>query len=129
MIAVAAGFVVLLLVVGIAVLLSYEILPPPGNAPVVVDQERLTYASTPCVMFNTIDRELVGNRAEIEDPTKEIQLLSYADERKIADVNADPKWKRDTTCNLAVGFDQIVTRWMRLRGYRSRWAEDGHWRW
>jgi hypothetical protein len=27
------------------------------------------------------------------------------------------------------GFDQIVTTWNRLVGYRSRWSDDGNWRW
>ena len=127
--AVAIGFAVLLLVAAAAVLLSYKILPPPDIAPVIADEERSTYASTPCVIANTLDRELVGNRKEIQDPAKSIELLPYANEKSIAVVTSDPRWSRDTACNFATGFDQIVTVWMRLTGYRSRWAEDGHWRW
>ena len=129
LVASAIGAVVLLFVAGAAVLLSYEILPPPGVAPVVADEERATYASTPCVLSNTLDRDLINNRKEIEDPTKALELLPYANEKTIADVTADPRWSRDKACNFAAGFDQIVTVWMRLSGYRSRWAEDGHWRW
>ena len=110
-------------------MLSYKILPPPGNALIIADDERATYASTPCVLFNHLDRELIGNRSEIADQTKPLELLRHANEKKISDVAADPKWKRDKACNYATGFDQIVTTWMRLTGYRSRWSEDGQWRW
>ncbi len=127
LLAVAIGAAALLLVAG--VLLSYEILPPPDVAPVIADEERSTYASTPCVIANTLDRELIGNRKQIEDPDKSIELLPYANEKTIAVVTSDPRWSRDKACNFAAGFDHIVTVWMRLTGYRSRWAEDGHWRW
>ncbi len=127
--AVIIGVFALMAIGAAAVLFSYKIEPPPGIAPVVADEERSTYASTPCVIANTLDRELIGNRKEIEDPDKAIELLPYANEKTIADVTSDPRWSRDKTCNFAAGFDQIVTRWMRLTGYRSRWAEDGHWRW
>lgn len=128
-IASAIGAVVLLIVAAGAILLSYKIMPPPDVAPVIADEERSTYASTPCVIANTLDRELIGNRKEIEDPTKTIELLPYANEKTIAIVKADPRWSRDKACNFAFGFDQMVTVWMRLTGFRSRWADDGHWRW
>lgn len=127
--AIALGAAALLIVATAAVLLSYNIVPPPEIAPVVADEERSTYASTPCVLSNTLDRELIGNRPEADDPAKTLELLPYANEKTIAVVNADPRWSRDKACNYAFGFDQIVTVWMRLTGYRSRWAEDGHWRW
>ena len=117
------------IVAGAAVLFSYKILPPPDIAPVIADEERATYASTPCVIANTLDRELIGNRKEIADPDKTIELLPYANEKTIAAVTSDARWSRDKACNFATGFDQIVTVWMRLTDYRSRWAEDGHWRW
>lgn len=119
----------LALVAATAILLSYRILPPPDNALVIADDERATYASTPCVLFNQLDRELIANRAEIADQTKPLELLRHANEKKMADMKSDPKWQRDSTCNFATGFDQIVTTWMRLTGYRSRWSEDGQWRW
>ena len=112
-----------------AFLLSYRIEPPPDNARVVTDELRLTYASTPCVVFNKLDRELIANRTEVNDPSKPLQLFTYAAEKTIADVKADTKWTRDTACDYVTGFDQIVTRWMRLVGYRSRWGDDGQWRW
>ena len=126
---VAIGFAALMMIAGAAVLLSYKILPPPGIAPVIADEERSTYASTPCVLANTLDRELIGNRKEIADPSKTIELLAYANEKTIAVVTSDPRWSRDKACNFATGFDQIVTVWMRLVGYRTRWADDGQWRW
>ncbi len=128
LVAIISGVIVLALVGVAAILLSYRILPPPDNAMVIVDEERKTYASSPCVLFNHLDRELITNRAEIADQTKPLELQTYANERKISDVN-DGSWARDTACNFAAGFDQIVTTWMQLTGYRSRWAEDGQWRW
>lgn len=112
-----------------ALLLLYTIEQPPDNARVVVDEQRQTYASTPCVLFNKLDRELIANRREISDPSKPLQLLSFANEKTMSEVRADPKWTRDKACNYATGFDQIVTVWMRLVGYRSRWSDDGQWRW
>ncbi len=117
------------LLVAAALLFSYKVGPPPDNARVVADEERMTYASTPCVVYNKLDRELIANRGEIKDPSKALQLLGYASEKSFADVKADPKWSRDATCDYVTGFDQIVTRWMRLAGYRSRWTEEGQWRW
>ncbi len=64
----------------VAVLLSYKILPPPGIAPVIADEERSTYASTACVISNTLDRELIANRAEIEDPDNSPPPSSQAHE-------------------------------------------------
>lgn len=112
-----------------AILFSYKVEPPPDNARVIVDEQRLTYASTPCVVYNKLDRELIVNRTEIRDPSKPLQLFSYANEKTIADIKADKKWTRDTSCDYVTGFDQLVTRWMRLVGYRSRWTDEGQWRW
>ena len=121
--------VLIALVAVAAILLLYTVEPPPDNARVVTDEQRQTYASTPCVIFNKLDRELIANRGEITDPSKPLQLLAFANEKTMRDVRADPKWTRDKACNYATGFDQIVTVWMRLIGYRSRWSDDGHWRW
>ncbi|MBN9584477.1 MAG: hypothetical protein BGN84_13760 [Afipia sp. 62-7] len=112
-----------------AFLLSYKIEPPPDNARVIVDEQMQTYASTPCVIYNKLGRELIANRSEVFDPAKPLQLFTYASEKTIAEVKADKKWSRDPACDYVTGFDQIVTRWMRLVGYRSRWADDGQWRW
>lgn len=117
------------LLAAVAILFSYRIEPPPDNARVVVDEQRLTYASTPCVIYNKLDRELISNRGEVNDPGKPLQLFSYASEKTIAEIKADKKWVRDAACDYVTGFDQIVTRWMRLVGYRSRWTDDGQWRW
>jgi hypothetical protein len=123
------GACLVALLAAAAILLSYKIVPPPDNARVVVDEQRLTYASTPCVVYNKLDRELISNRSEINDPSKPLQLFSYASEKTFGEVKADRKWTRDVTCDYVTGFDQIVTRWMRLVGYRSRWTDEGQWRW
>lgn len=119
----------LFLITAAAVLFSYQVKPPPDYAKVIADGEKFTYASTPCILFNTLDREMIANRPEIGDPKKEIQLLPFANEQTMGDMRADKKWQRDKTCNAAIGYDQIVTVWMRLLGYRSRWDSEGVWRW
>lgn len=126
---VLSSVVLVALIAAAAILMSYRIQTPPDHARVIADEQRLTYASTPCVLFNKLDREVIANRTEISDPSKPLQLFSYASEKTIADVKADKKWSRDTACDYVTGFDQIVTVWMRLIGYRSRWADDGQWRW
>lgn len=126
---VLCSVVLVALIAAAAILMSYRIQTPPDHARVIADEQRLTYASTPCVLFNKLDREVIANRTEISDPSKPLQLFSYASEKTIADVKADKKWSRDTSCDYVTGFDQIVTVWMRLIGYRSRWADDGQWRW
>jgi len=123
------GVVLAALLAAAAILVSYKVEPPPDNARVIADEQRLTYASTPCVVYNKLDRELIANRAEIRDPSKPLQLFSYASEKTIADIKADKKWTRDASCDYVTGFDQLVTRWMRLVGYRSRWTDEGQWRW
>ncbi|EKS34224.1 MAG TPA: hypothetical protein DEA80_14685 [Afipia sp.] len=126
---VLSGVALAALLAAAAFLMSYKVEQPPDNAKVIADDLRMTYASTPCVVFNTLDRELIANRAEISDSSKPLQLYSYASEKTFADVRADAKWKRDKACDYVTGFDQIVTRWMRLVGHRSRWTADGQWRW
>ncbi len=123
------GVLLIVLLGAAAILFSYKIEPPPDNARVVTDDQRLTYASTPCVVYNKLDRELIANRSEMTDPSKPLRLFSYASEKTIADIKADKKWTRDAACDYVTGFDQIVTRWMRLVGYRSRWTDQGQWRW
>jgi hypothetical protein len=127
LIPISAGLVALL--AAAAFFLSYKIAPPPDNARVVADEQMLTYASTPCVIYNKLSRELIANRDEVFDPSKPLQLFTYASEKTIGEVRADKKWTRDAACDYVTGFDQIVTRWMRLFGYRSRWTDDGQWRW
>jgi hypothetical protein len=123
------GVCLVALLAAAAILLSYKIVQPPDNARVIVDEQRRTYASTPCVVYNKLDRDVISNRAEINDPSKPLQLFSYASEKTFGDVKADTKLTRDTSCDYVTGFDQIVTRWMRLVGYRSRWTDEGQWRW
>jgi hypothetical protein len=126
---VLTGLGLAILLAAAAFLLSYTIVPPPDNARVVVDEERHTYASTPCVLYNKLDRELIANRTEASDPSKPLQLLPHVSDKAFGEVRADTALTRDTACDYVTGFDQIVTRWMRLVGYRSRWTEDGQWRW
>jgi len=113
----------------VALLCVYRVEPPPADARVIADNERLTYASTSCVIYGQLERELIANRDAVADPTRSLELQPYANETTIGDVIIRPGWRRDEACNYALGFDQIVTAWNRLRGYRSRWTDSGEWRW
>jgi hypothetical protein len=125
-----AAVVLLFAAIAIAALLNvYRVEPPPEAAPVIADSERRTYASTPCVLFNQLDRDVVESRAAVRDPAAPIELKAFANESTIGELRRQGGWRRDATCNAALGFDQIVPAWRRLVGFRSRWADDGHWRW
>lgn len=125
----AAIVLVVAFIVTLALLFLYSIEPAPENARVLADGERRTYASTPCVIFNKLERELIANRHEVEDPQKPLQLLQFANEVGIGEVRNLKGWRRDEVCNYINGFDQIVTVLDRLLGYRSRWTAEGQWRW
>lgn len=112
-----------------ALLLLYRVEPPPDSAAVVADTERRTFASTPCVIYGRLDRELIANREAAFDPRASLRLLPYAETATIGALRRQGGWRRDPVCNAAAGFDQIVTVWNHLVGSRSRWREDGQWRW
>jgi len=112
-----------------AILCAYRIQPPPERARVIADNEMHTYASTACVIYGKLERELITNRDAVSDPSRELELASYASESTIGEVTGQPGWRRDSACNYVLGFDQIVTVWNHLFGYRSRWSETGDWRW
>lgn len=125
-----AGLVILFAAIAVlALLLVYRIEPPPDDARVIADNERQTYASTACVIYGRLERELINNRTDVTDPNRDLELKPFASESTIGDVAHQPGWRRDQVCNYAMGFDQIVTAWSRLVGYRSRWSENGEWRW
>lgn len=125
----AAIVLVVAFIVTVALLFVYNIEAAPENARVLADGERRTYASTPCVIFNKLERELIANRHEINDPQKPLQLHQYANEVGIGEVRNLKGWRRDQACNYINGYDQIVTVLDRLLGYRSRWTPEGQWRW
>ncbi|MDR3467017.1 MAG: hypothetical protein P4M07_13835 [Xanthobacteraceae bacterium] len=125
-----APFVVLFAVIAVAaLLLVYRIEPPPEDALVIADNEMHTYASTSCVIHGKLERELITNREAVADPSRDLELEPYASESTIGALSRQPGWRRDSTCNYVLGFDQIVTVWNNLFGYRSRWSGTGEWRW
>lgn len=125
-----APFVVLFAVIAVtATLLIYRIEPPPENALVIADNELHTYASTACVIHGKLERELISNREAVADPSQDLELEPYASESTIGALSRQTGWRRDSACNYVLGFDQIVTVWNNLFGYRSRWSETGEWRW
>ena len=124
-----AVIVLFALIAILALLLVYRVEPPPDGAHVIADGEKHTYASTSCVIYGQLERELIANRTAIADPSQPLELLPYASETTIGDVRRQNGWRRDSACNYVAGFDQIVTAWNRLVGFRSRWSDDGEWRW
>ena len=126
----AAGVVAVFTAVAVLALMSiYRVEPPPVDARVIADREKHTYASTSCVIYGRLEHELIANRDAVADPTRSLQLLPYASESTIGEVTGLTGWRRDTVCNDAIGFDQIVSSWNRLFDIRSRWTTDGEWRW
>jgi hypothetical protein len=126
----SAAVIILFAVIAIvAVMFVYRLAPPPQNARVIADNENRTYASTSCVIYGRTERELITNREAVADPSRDLELQPYATETTIGAVRQQPGWRRDSVCNYVLGFDQIVTAWNRLLGYRSRWSDDGEWRW
>lgn len=113
----------------LALMFVYRVDPPPDDARVIADTERHTYASTSCVIYGRLERELIANRAAVSDPSQSLQLLPFAIESTVGEVARFGRWRRDAMCNAAAGFDQIVTAWHRLLGFRSRWTDEGEWRW
>ena len=127
---IAASIVlVVAFICALALMFTYTIEPPPENARVLADGEMRVYASTPCVIFNKLERELISNRSEIDDPNRPLQLKPYANEVGIGEVRSLRGWRRDTACTYFNGYDQIVTVVDRMFGYRSRWTDEGQWRW
>jgi hypothetical protein len=124
--AIAALFVAIAIV---AALMLYRVEPPPDGARVLADTERRTYASMSCVYYGQLERELIANRQAVANPDEVLLLLSHANETTIGELRRQGGWRRDSACNYVFGFDQIVTTWNRLVGYRSRWSDDGNWRW
>ena len=125
----AAFFVLFAAIAIVAVMFVYRVEPPPEDARVIADNETQTYASTSCVIYGRIERELITNREAVADPTRDLELQPYASETTIGELSRQPGWRRDSACNYLLGFDQLVTAWNRLLGYRSRWSDDGEWRW
>lgn len=127
------GFLVA--IVGASVLFGAKILVgAPGNATVIVDMEQQIYASPPCVVKGTLDRELIKNRQDVSDTTTALVLMDYAEQGTIGEVRdakaiLDQEWHPDRHCANADGFMQMVSLAQRLFGYRSRWTPTGEWRW
>jgi hypothetical protein len=116
-----------LLAAGIYVSTS-RIISPPGNAKIIVDDEKRTYASIPCVVYGDLEREVIENRGDAHDPSKALALKPYAKETTLEKVRG-LKMSRDEKCQDADGFDQHEHWYHRLFGRRSRWTKEGEWHW
>ena len=131
-----AGILFLIVLVGGWVLFGAKtmVTPAPGNASVIMDLEQHRYASPPCVVKGTLDRELIKNRQDVSDATTALVLMDYAEQGTIGEVRdakaiLDQEWHPDRHCANADGFMQMVSLAQRLFGYRSRWTPTGEWRW
>jgi len=128
-VAAAITIVTFALIAVVAMLCVYSIEPPPAAARVIADNENHTYASTSCVIYGRTERELITNRDAVADPGRDLELQPFASESTVGELDGQPGWRRDSACNYVMGFDQVVTTWNRLLGYRSRWSDTGDWRW
>lgn len=104
----------------------------PDNAPAILDLDAQTYASPPCVIDGSIERELIKNRADARDPSTNLVLEDYAklstmEEARLRRGNRN--WKADKACSRAEGFTQTLSGFDLLFGHTSRWTKDGDWRW
>lgn len=104
---------------------------PPDNAKLILDTERHTYASIPCVIRGHTERDLIADRSALANPDSLLTMPSFADEGTMGQVRTEGRrgipWKQDPTCEANGGFN------VRWRFYQSepkpRWTPDGDWRW
>jgi len=110
-----------------------EVVQPPQNARMIVDDQKKTFASVPCVVLGKTERELLKNRQEARDRSKALHFQPYAeevpmwqiDDRRVA--HKEP-YRRDAVCNDANGFDQVRSFWDRIFDRPLRWTSSGEWR-
>lgn len=119
--------------VGLLALLGDQLFVPPPNAKMIVDSEKLTFASVPCVVLGLVEREQIANREDARNPGAPLRLKPYSEELPMWMINdlrqvTGDRWRRDEKCNTANGFDQRQSVWGRLLGTESRWTNDGEWR-
>jgi len=100
----------------------------PDNAGVIVDMDEGVYASIPCVLVGTIDRELIKNRDDVSEPDAPLILSDYAETGTIGEARAK-RWRPDVRCRNSDGFMRTVSLPDRVLGYQSRWTPGGEWRW
>src|SRR5262249_22777544 len=126
-----AGWLGGIVFVGLAVyLLVDRTRLPPKNAHIIVDTERQTYASIPCVVQGHTDRELIKNPADAQQPDALLILQPYAQEARLKDMKERGEtWHRDKRCNEARGFDYVEPFWRRLFRLQGRWTPEGEWMW
>ena len=100
----------------------------PDNAAVIIDEERQTYASPPCVIQGYVDRELIKNREDASTPDIGLHLMDYAETSQMF-IMREIGWKPDAKCRKADGLTQTTTLFQSIFGYTSRWTPQGEWRW
>ncbi len=108
----------------------------PDRAELIIDEEYKTYASPPCVIYGTTERDLVENPTDAKDPGKKLMLKSYAEVTTVGDLRARRKtekgWRPDEKCRDASGFfskEVSFLTWMFGQEKKSRWTPEGDWRW
>jgi len=131
---IVGGFLLFVVVLGGgAWLFGTHMVSTPDNARVLIDLEQHSYASIPCVVRGTIERELIKNRTDAWNPKTPLVLMDNAEAGTIAEIRRGQqrgeKWQPDRRCRDANGFMQTISLTDRIFGYRSRWTAEGEWRW
>ena len=104
----------------------------PDHAAAILDLDRQTYASPPCIINGDIEQELIKNRKDVHDATASLVLEDYASLSTMGEARArrkDRGWRVDERCSHADGFTQTINGFQWLIGYESRWTRQGDWRW
>ena len=110
----------------------------PKNAPVYLNYGNGLYASPPCVFNGTTETEYIVNLGEVQSGqakqklAQNVEVMTKAMLLDLKDVDPDMKEliKPDGKCREADGFTQSSSLLLSALGLsKSRWAENGEWRW
>jgi hypothetical protein len=100
----------------------------PEWAKLIIDEELGTYASIPCVVNGTLERDLVKNPNDARDPWKPLVLQDYANETTAGAIRGKG-FRPDEKCRDATGFLQELGLLGLFFDLESRWTPEGEWRW
>ncbi len=110
----------------------------PSNAPIFINYSSGTYASPPCVFNGTTDVQFVTNLAEVQSGKESMKLANNVE---LITKDMLRSWQTvfgmeeaprpDVRCRNSDGFMGHGSSWLIVAlGYsKSRWADNGEWRW
>ena len=101
----------------------------PDNATVVADYVDKIYASPPCIINGTTDREYIENADAVRNDQANAEPVFSADVISIGEARAEG-YRPDKACADADGFVHSRALLLSILGLTSdRWTDDGGWRW